>query len=283
VDALGSTLRTQYGGDLILGIGNFVYELHWRAGGTNGPLRTAVAFATPDAASELLVMPHELLHNFGCGHDRYNAFSTAGTYFCETAADKCSFGFQSSQYMTIQSYGTAMGGCGTPAMFPQRIYVLSGYPIPGTSQVLGVPCGTPGVTGGAWNRAQFESAWNTIADFYSSSSCLFVSCPNPPPPQGCICSNTPFPSVPSTSTTSSAPVTSMTFTSAPRVTTLCASSSNSNKRATPGGTIVGTTVAGESFVQLSVSGTWTQVRSCRATGSYYISTSLLRACTAVCV
>jgi hypothetical protein len=25
---------------------------------------------------------HELLHNFGCGHDRYNAFSNAGTYYC---------------------------------------------------------------------------------------------------------------------------------------------------------------------------------------------------------
>ena len=285
VGALSATLRKQYGGDLILGIGQFTFELHWRAGGTNGPLPSAVSFATPDAADELLVMPHELLHNFGCGHDRYNAFSTSGTYFCETSGSSCSFGFQSAQYMTIQSYGTAMGGCGSPGPSPQRIYVLSGYPIPGTSQVLGVPCGASGVTGGAWNRQQFETAWNTIADFYSSSSCPFVSCPNPPPPQGCLCSNSPFATVSATATTTatsaSAATTLLTPTLAPSV-TLCASSSNTNKRASPAGAIVGTTVAGESFVKLSVSGTWTQVRSCRSTSTFYISTSLLRTCTAVC-
>ncbi len=70
VGALSSTLRTQYGGDLIIGIGQFTFEQHWRAGGTAGPLPTAVSFATPEAADELIVMPHELLHNFGCGHDR---------------------------------------------------------------------------------------------------------------------------------------------------------------------------------------------------------------------
>ncbi len=307
VRKLGDNVRKQYGGDLIIGIGQFSFELHWRAGGTAGPTPTAISFATPEAADELLVMPHELLHNFGNGHDRYNAFSNQGTYFCETTSTSCNFGFQSAEYMTIQSYGTAMGGCAIPGPNPRRIYVLSGYPIPGTNTVLGVPCGTGGVAGGAWNRAQFESAWNTIADYYSSSDCPFVSCPNPPPPQGCICSRTPFAGAPDATVTSASPTvqqptfaaptvaltttTRATFgfptsvvappTSAPRV-TLCASSAGINKRVSPSGTVIGSTAAGESFVRLAVSGSWTQLRGCRSSSTFWISSSLLRTCFAQC-
>jgi hypothetical protein len=41
--------------------------------------------------------------------------------------------------MTIQSYGTAMGGCSIPGPNPTRVYVLSGYNIPGKAVVV---CGS---------------------------------------------------------------------------------------------------------------------------------------------
>lgn len=93
--------------------------------------------------------------------------------------------------MTIMSYGTALGGCPIPRQSPPRIYVLSGYPIPGTSTVLGEPCGS---ASGSWNRKQFEDSWNTIAGFYSSQKCLYVDCPTSPmvPATGCVCSDKPF-------------------------------------------------------------------------------------------
>jgi hypothetical protein len=56
VRALQNTIRTQWGGDLIIGIGEFTYELHWRAGGTAGPSVSAVSFATRAGAAELIVM-----------------------------------------------------------------------------------------------------------------------------------------------------------------------------------------------------------------------------------
>lgn len=49
------------GGDLIIGIGEFTYELHWRAGGTAGPSVSAVSFATRAGAAELIVMRKKLL------------------------------------------------------------------------------------------------------------------------------------------------------------------------------------------------------------------------------
>jgi hypothetical protein len=104
--------------------------------------------------------------------------------------------------MTIMSYGTNLGNCVDGPRPTNRVYVFSGYPIPDSDppEVLGSPCGS---SSGNWNRGVFEGNWNTIAGYYSSSSCPFFSCPSPPPSGGCVCSQTPVSSAPQTSNVAS--------------------------------------------------------------------------------
>jgi len=183
-------LRRRLGADILLVIGEFHYEQWWRAGGDLGPSPTAVTTSTREAAAEILVIPHEVGHNWGMDHDRENSFSSQGTYYCNTDPSRCNFGYQDSDHMTIMSYGTNLGSCAGGPTPSNRVYVFSGYAIPDSNPpiVLGAQCGT---SSGNWNRGVFEGNWNTIANYYSSANCPFFTCPNPPPATGCICSGSP--------------------------------------------------------------------------------------------
>jgi len=174
-----ASLRREWGGDLMMAIGDFTYQYWWQGRGDLGPSPNAFVYCTNNAAGLLYTVIHEFGHNFGMDHDRYNSFN--GTYFCNTNPAKCNFGYQDKQYMSIMAYGTAQGKCPTPTT-NNRIYVFSGYSIPNNpSKVLGIPCGT---ASGAWNRRLFEDNWDTIANYQKSTKCINV-CPKGAP--GCIC------------------------------------------------------------------------------------------------
>ena len=135
------------------------------------------------------VLTHELGHNFGLRHDRYNAFNTRGAYECQTHTANCNYGFQNQTFLSMMAYGTEKGCTGSHVnRHAPRIYVYSGFNVPGTTRMVGNPPG--GSVSGqpcAYNKATLERYWPLVRSFYSSSSCPQFQCPDPVPAQGCQC------------------------------------------------------------------------------------------------
>lgn len=102
-------VRRRFGGDIMIVVGNYSFTNWWSASGDLGPSPTAVTTTTRESASMLHVIPHEVGHNWGFDHDRFSSWSNQGTYYCNTDARRCNFGWLNSTYMTIMSYGTDQG------------------------------------------------------------------------------------------------------------------------------------------------------------------------------
>jgi hypothetical protein len=101
--ALQSTRET-LGGDILITVGKFVPLVAGSpASGDMGPLKDQIICASRDSLFDLMILPHEMGHNFGMNHDRFSDYNNQGQYTCNTDASKCSFGYEDNDHYTIMS------------------------------------------------------------------------------------------------------------------------------------------------------------------------------------
>ncbi len=117
---------------------------------------------------------HEVGHNFGMNHDRYNV-QFPNRFGCNMQSTTCTWAFHSNFWRSIMSYHTSLG-CTGPGN-SQLVMSYSGAD-PRVTNKAGEPCTN--------NFATFKRHWSRVAALYSSGSCPAVSC-SPNNPQGCSC------------------------------------------------------------------------------------------------